>query len=37
MEARTQAMEGNNSTSTTNIGMYTNLSQGVTGDEVFDS
>lgn len=37
MEARTQAMEGNNSTSTTNIGMYTNLSQGVTGEDVFDS
>lgn len=36
MEARNAAMEGNSSSSTTNIGMYTNLSQGVSGDEAMD-
>ncbi len=35
MEARNAAMEGN-STSTTDISMFTNLSQGVTGEEVFE-
>lgn len=34
MEARRQAMD--NSTSTSDIGAYTNMSQGVTGDEVFE-
>ena len=34
MEARNAAMEGNNSTSSSDIGMYTNLSQGVSGDDV---
>ena len=36
MEARNAAMEGNNSSSSTNIGMYTNMSQGVSGDDVMD-
>ena len=36
MEARNKAMEGGGGTSTTDIGSYTNMSQGVTGDEVFD-
>ena len=37
MEARNAAMAGNSSSSTTNIGMYTNLSQGVSGDEAMDT
>lgn len=36
MDARNQAMEGNNGTSTSDIGMYTNLSQGVVGDDALD-
>jgi hypothetical protein len=35
MEARNSAMEGGG-TSTTDIGSYTNMSQGITGDEVYD-
>jgi hypothetical protein len=35
MEARNNAMEGGG-TSTTDIGSYTNMSQGITGDEVYD-
>ena len=35
MEARNAALEGN-STTTTDIGAYTNMSQGVSGDEIFD-
>ena len=34
MEARKDAMNGGG-TSTTNIGAYTNMSQGVSGDDVF--
>ena len=34
MEARTAAMEG--SSSSFDIGMFTNMSQGVTGDAVFE-
>ena len=34
MEARNKAMEGGGST--TDIGSFTNMSQGVTGDEIFD-
>ena len=34
MEARNNAM--NNSSSTTDINMFTNMSQGVTGDEIFE-
>jgi hypothetical protein len=37
MEARNAAMDGNKSSSTTDIGMYTNMSQGITGDDVYDS
>jgi hypothetical protein len=36
MEARKQAMDNATSKSSTNIGAYTNMSQGVTGDDVFD-
>lgn len=37
MEERNAAMQGDGgSTSSTNIGMFTNLSQGVSGDEVMD-
>jgi hypothetical protein len=36
MEAKNRAMEGGG-TSTTDIGSYTNMSQGITGDEVFDA
>ena len=35
MEARNAAMDGGGG-STTDIGSFTNMSQGVTGDEVFD-
>lgn len=35
MEARNAAMEGDSS-STTDIGAYTNMSQGVSGDDVFE-
>ena len=35
MEARNAALEGN-PTTTTDIGAYTNMSQGVSGDEIFD-
>ena len=35
MEAKNRTMEGGG-TSTTDIGSYTNMSQGVSGDEVFD-
>ena len=35
MEARNKAMEGGGG-STTDIGSFTNMSQGVTGDEIFD-
>lgn len=35
MEARNAAMEGGGS-STTDIGSFTNMSQGVTGDDVYD-
>jgi hypothetical protein len=35
MEAKNRAMEGGG-TSTTDIGSYTNMSQGITGDEVYD-
>ena len=34
MEARNAAMSGENSKSTTDIGMFTNMSQGVSGDDV---
>ncbi len=33
MEARNAAMEGNDSTSTTDIGAFTNMSQGVVGND----
>ena len=36
MEARNAAMEGNSSSHSTDISMYTNMSQGVTGDDVFE-
>lgn len=37
MEERNAAMQGDGGSSTsTNIGMFTNLSQGVSGDEVMD-
>ena len=36
MEARNAANQDGDSTSKGNIGMYTNLSQGVSGDEVMD-
>jgi hypothetical protein len=35
MEARNKAMEGGGG-STTDIGSFTNMSQGVSGDEVYD-
>jgi hypothetical protein len=35
MEARNKAMEGGGG-STTDIGSFTNMSQGVAGDEVYD-
>ena len=35
MEARENAI--NNTSSTSDISMYTNMSQGVTGDDVFDT
>ena len=35
MEARNAALEGNTKSSE-NISMFTNLSQGVTGEEVFE-
>ena len=35
MEARNAALEGG-STSTSDIGAYTNMSQGLTGDAVYD-
>lgn len=35
VEQRNEAMNGGSSTSTTDIGAYTNMSQGVTGDDVF--
>lgn len=34
MEKRNEAMQG--TTSTTDIGQFTNMSQGLTGDDVFD-
>jgi hypothetical protein len=34
MEERENAM--NNTSSTSDIGMYTNMSQGVTGEEIFE-
>lgn len=34
MTARENAI--NNTTSSTDISMYTNMSQGVTGDEIFE-
>lgn len=34
MEARENAI--NNASSTSDISMYTNMSQGVTGDEIFE-
>jgi hypothetical protein len=33
MEARNAAMNGDNSSSSTNIAAYTNMSQGLTGEE----
>jgi hypothetical protein len=36
MEARNKSLEGGGGGSTTDIGSFTNMSQGVTGDEVFD-
>lgn len=36
MEARNVALEGNSTSTTTDISMFTNLSQGVTGEEVFE-
>ena len=36
MEAKQRALDGNKSTTTTDIGAYTNMSQGVSGDEIFD-
>lgn len=37
VEARNKAIEGNSGGgSTTDIGSYTNMSQGVTGDDVYD-
>lgn len=35
MEQRNAAMQGNSTSSTSNIAAYTNMSQGVSGDEVF--
>jgi hypothetical protein len=34
MEERNAAMEGNSSNSTTNIGAYTSMSQGLTNDDI---
>ena len=34
MEARNAAMEGKSSNSTSNIGAYTSMSQGLTGDYI---
>lgn len=34
MEARNAAMEGKSSNSTSNIGAYTSMSQGLTGDDI---
>ena len=36
MEMRNAALEGNSSTSTSNISMFTNMSQGVSGDDIFE-
>jgi len=36
MEARNAALEGNSTSHSTDISMFTNLSQGVTGDDVFE-
>lgn len=36
MEQRNAAMEGGSSTSITDIAAFTNMSQGVTGDEVYE-
>ena len=36
MEMRESAMNGGGGSSTTDISMFTNLSQGITGDEVFE-
>ena len=37
MEARNAAIEGSStSSSTANIGAYTNMSQGLTSDDIFD-
>ena len=36
MEARNAAMQEGGSSTNSNIGMYTNLSQGVSGEDVMD-
>jgi hypothetical protein len=36
MEQRNAATEGGSSTSITDIAAFTNMSQGVTGDEVYE-
>ena len=36
MEARNAAMQEGGSSTSSNIGMYTNLSQGVSGEDVMD-
>ncbi len=37
MEKRNSAIEGGGASTTTDIGVFTNMSQGVTGEDVFDT
>ena len=36
MEMRNAVLEGNSSTSTSDISMFTNMSQGISGDDIFE-